>query len=149
MKDQHELAPHHIPGFLPGPDGSDPLFTAIVVMVLILGLVLGALYFKLHALPERLAHSQSSTQLQLIAVLAILALLTHNNVFWVGALMLAVVRFPDFITPINSIDKSLKMLAERQKSNEGDGVTMSPDDSPSPEPSPPAQPSADAPEQEN
>ena len=149
MKDQHELAPLHLPNYLPGPDGSDPLFTAIVVMVLILGLVLGSLYFKLHALPERLAHSQSSTQLQLIAVLAILALLTHNNVFWVGALMLAVVRFPDFITPINSIDKSLKMLAERQKSNEGDGVTMSPDDSPSPEPSPPAQPSADAPEQEN
>lgn len=149
MKDQHELAPLHLPNYLPGPDGSDPLFTAIVVMVLILGLVLGSLYFKLHALPERLAHSQSSTQLQLIAVLAILALLTHNNVFWVGALMLAVVRFPDFITPINSIDKSLKMLAERQKSNEGDGVTMSPDDSPSPEPHPPAQPSADAPEQEN
>ena len=39
---------------------------------------------------------------------------THNNVFWVGALMLAVVRFPDFITPINSIDQSLKTLAERQ-----------------------------------
>ena len=149
MKDQHELAPHHLPNYLPGPDGSDPLFIFIVVLVLILGLVLGAMYFKLHALPERMAHSQSSTQLQLIAVLAILALLTHNNVFWVGALMLAVVRFPDFITPINSIDKSLKTLAERQVSNEGDAIAMSPDSSPSPEPNPPTQPSADAPEQEN
>ena len=149
MKDQHELAPHQLPNYLPGPDGSDPLFTVIVVLVLILGLVLGAMYFKLHALPERMAHNQSSTQLQLIAVLAILALLTHNNVFWVGALMLAVVRFPDFITPINSIDKSLKTLAKRQVSNEADAIAMSPDDSPSPEPSPPAQPSADAPEQEN
>jgi len=63
--------------------------------------------------------------------------------------MLAVVRFPDFITPINSIDKSLKTLAERQVSNEGDAIAISPDDSPSSEPNPPAQPSADAPEQEN
>lgn len=47
---------------------------------------------------------------------------THNNVFWVGALMLAVVRFPDFITPNNSIDQSLKTLAERQVSDEGAAI---------------------------
>jgi hypothetical protein len=149
MKDQHDLAPHHLPNYIPGPDGSDPLFTFIVILVLILGLVLGALYFKLHALPERMAHGQNSTQLQLIAVLAILALLTHNNVFWVGALLLAVVRFPNFITPINSIDQSLKTLAERQARDEGETNTEKPDDPPRPESSPPTQPSAGAPEQEN
>jgi len=111
MNTQHPLAPEHLPGYLPGADGSDPLFTLVVVLILILALVLGVLYFKLHALPERMAHRQNSTQLQLIAVLAILALLTHNNVFWVGALLLAVVRFPDFKTPIDSIDQSLKRLA--------------------------------------
>jgi len=108
---QHPLAPQHLPRFIPGADGSDPLFTVVVVLILVLALVLGVLYFKLHALPERMAHRQNSTQLQLITVLAILALLTHNNVFWVGALLLAVVRFPDFITPITSIDRSLKRLA--------------------------------------
>ena len=113
MNELHELAPHHIPRYIPGPDGSDPLFTIVVVLVLVLGLVLGAVYFKLHALPERMAHSKNSTQLQLIAVLAILALLTHNNIFWVAALLLAVVRLPDFITPLNSIDRSLQTLAER------------------------------------
>ena len=62
-----------------------------------------------------MAHSNNSTQLQLIAVLAFLGLLTHNNVFWVGALLLAVVRLPDFITPLNSIDRSLQTLAERSE----------------------------------
>jgi hypothetical protein len=115
MNELHDQAPHTLPRYIPGPDGSDPLFTIVVALILILGLVLGAVYFKLHALPERMAHRKNSTQLQLIAVLAILALLTHNNVFWVAALLLAVVRLPDLVTPINSIDQSLKELAGRQK----------------------------------
>lgn len=81
MNELHDLAPHHLPRFISGPDGSDPLFSVVVVLILVLGLVLGVVYFKLHALPERMAHRKNSTQLQLIAVLAILALLTHNNVF--------------------------------------------------------------------
>ena len=114
MNDLHDLAPHTLPRYIPGPDRSDPLFTIVVILILTLGLVLGAVYFKLHALPERMAHRKNSTQLQLIAVLAILALLTHNNVFWVAALLLAVVRLPDLVTPINSIDQSLKELSGRQ-----------------------------------
>ena len=122
MNELHDLAPHTMPRYLPGPDGSDPLFTIVVILILTLGLVLGAVYFKLHALPERMAHRKNSAQLQLIAVLAILALLTHNNVFWVAALLLAVVRLPDFLTPINSIDQSLRELAGRQTAD-GAGAT--------------------------
>ncbi len=107
----HPLAPHHLPGYLPGPDGSDPLFTAMLVFLVVLLLFIGNLYFKLHAIPERLAHKHNNTQLQFITVLAILALFTHNNIFWVAALLLAVVRLPDFTTPINSIAKSLEQLA--------------------------------------
>lgn len=140
---QHPLAPQHLPGFIPGADGSDLLFTTVVVLILILALVLGVVYFKLHALPERMAHRQNSTQLQLIAVLAILALLTHNNVFWVGALLLAVVRFPDFLTPINSIDRSLKSLAGR---GEADLKTVNGGESPA-EPASPAQPAAGEPQE--
>ena len=129
MNELHDLAPHTMPRYLPGPDGSDPLFTIVVILLVTLGLVLGALYFKLHALPERMAHRKNSTQMQLIAVLAILALLTHNNVFWVAALLLAVVRLPDLVTPINSIDQSLRELAGRQTA---DGVDMTDEVSPEP-----------------
>ncbi len=92
----HPLAPEHLPRYIGGPDGSDPLFTLVVWLLVILLLAVGNFYLKLHALPERMAHRQNSAQLQLITVLAILALFTHNNVFWVAALLLAVVRFPDF-----------------------------------------------------
>jgi hypothetical protein len=60
-----------------------------------------------------MAHKHNNIQLQIITVLAILALFTHNNIFWVAALLLAVVRLPDFTTPINSIAKSLEQLAQR------------------------------------
>lgn len=110
----HPLAPHHLPKFIPGPDGSDPLFTAVVILLVILLMVVGNLYFKLHAIPERMANKHNNTQLQVIAVLAILALFTHNNIFWVAALLLAVIRLPDFSTPINSIAKSLERIAGQQ-----------------------------------
>ena len=48
----HDLAPHHLPVFLPGADGSDILFTATVVMMVALVFGFGVLYFTLHALPE-------------------------------------------------------------------------------------------------
>jgi len=107
----HPLAPHHLPKFIPGADGSDPLFTAVVILLVILLMVIGNLYFKLHAIPEHMAHKHNNTQLQVIAVLTILALFTHNNIFWVAALLLAVIRLPDFSTPINSIAKSLERIA--------------------------------------
>lgn len=109
----HALAPHHLPGFLPGPDGGDGLFTFVVLFVVVLVLMVGVLYFKLHALPERMAHKSSSTQLQLIGILSLLALFTHNNMFWVLALLLAAIRLPDFATPLNSISQSLDKLSKR------------------------------------
>jgi len=108
---QHPLAPHELPGFLAAADGSDNLMTLVIILLLILLLVVGNFYFKLHALPERLAHRKSNGQLQIITVLALLALFTHNNLFWVAALLLAVVRFPDYLTPLKSIARSLSTLA--------------------------------------
>lgn len=103
----HELAPHHIPGWVPGADGGDPLFTVVVVFVLILVMGLGVLYLKLHSLPEHMAHDTSSAQLQIVSMLALLALFTHNNMFWVAALLLAAIKLPDIVTPLNEIARAL------------------------------------------
>jgi len=70
------------------------------------------MYFKLHAVPEHIAHGKNHTQVQLIAILTILALFTHNNIFWIAALVLAVVEFPDFVSPLKSIAKSLETIAK-------------------------------------
>ena len=114
----HPLAPHELPGFIGAADGSDPLFTAVVFIVIAMVLGIGVFYLKLHAIPEQLAHKHSNTQSQLIMVLALMALFTHNNVFWVAALILALLKLPDFLTPINSISESLKKLAPKQTGDE-------------------------------
>ena len=63
----HALAPEHLPRYIGGPDGSDPLFTVVVWLLVILLMVIGNFYLKLHALPERMAHKQNNTQLQINA----------------------------------------------------------------------------------
>ena len=108
-------APLHIPGFLPGPDGGDGLFTFVVILTIALVLGFGVLYFRLHALPEQMAHKTNSTQLQLIGILALLAMFTHNNLFWVFALLLAAVKIPDIVTPLQSISRSLAKISKREK----------------------------------
>ena len=124
----HPLAPHHLPKYIPGADGSDPLFTAVVVFLIILLMAVGNAYLKLHAMPERMAHKQNHMQLQVITILAILALFTHNNIFWVGALLLSVIRFPDFSTPINSIADSLKVLAEEKRGGDDHQIPIAASD---------------------
>jgi len=114
----HPLAPESLPGFIPAADGSDPLFTVVVILIVALFVAVGIFYLKLHSLPEQLSHKANSTQLQLIAVLGLLALFTHNNAFWVLALLLAVVRWPDFSTPLNSIADSLKTMAPANEQEE-------------------------------
>ena len=118
----HPLAPHVLPPFVGGADGSDPLFSAIIFIVIIAVLGIGVFYLKLHAIPEQLAHKHSNTQSQLIMVLALLALFTHNNIFWVAALILALLKLPDFLTPINSISESLKKLTADQSGQQSADV---------------------------
>lgn len=108
----HPLAPHHIPGFLPDATGGDPLTTFVGALLLVLLLGIGTVYFRLHSLPEQMAHG--TARLQVVSILALLALLTHNNTLWVIALLLAAVQIPDFHTPLQSIAASLKK-ANKQK----------------------------------
>jgi len=82
------------------------------MIAMILGL--GAFYFTLHSLPEKMAHEANSTQLQVVGILTLLALFTHNNIFWVIAILLAAFRMPDFLTPIRSIADSLKAIKDKE-----------------------------------
>lgn len=120
--DVHELAPHHLPMFVPAADGSDPLMT-IVLIVLIVGILFaGAFYLYLHSLPERLAHRHHRVQFELVAVMALIALFTHNNVFWVAALLIAFVPMPNFYAPLSSMASSLARMAGGNSANR-DGTT--------------------------
>lgn len=109
----HPMAPSHLPPYFANPDGSDSLFTIMTFFVVAVILLLGVLYFTLHALPERMGHKDNHTQLQLISILCIMALFTHNSIFWVLALVLAAFRPPDFAGPLNSIAQSLQSLSKK------------------------------------
>jgi hypothetical protein len=77
---------------------------AIVVWV-------GTLYLKLHSLPERMAHKSEKLQFEIVAILGLLALFTHIHLFWVAALLLAMIDLPDFGTPLRSIAGSVEKMA--------------------------------------
>ncbi len=106
-----DLMPAHLPFFITGPGETDTLFNGLIVFVVLAVLALGVFYLYLHSVPDRMAHQANHMQLQLIGILTLLALLTHNNIFWVIALVIAAINPPDFMTPINSMARSLRRLA--------------------------------------
>lgn len=109
----HPAAVDHLPVFITAPGGTDILFNVMAVFVVLLILLIGVLYLRLHALPEHMAHGASKVQLQLVAVLSLVALFTHNHLFWIAALLLALIEFPDFSTPMGSMADSLRKIADR------------------------------------
>ncbi len=107
----HPLATGHIPDYVVAADGSDYLFTFMVFFTVGLILLIGIGYFTLHAIPEKMAHESNHSQFQIVGILALLALFTHNNIFWVLAILVAGFRFPDYLSPMESIAQSLARLA--------------------------------------
>ena len=77
-------APHHLPMFITAPGQTDVLFNVMAVFIVVMILAVVVLYFCLHAIPERLAHKGQKMQFQLVAVLGLISLFTHNQLFWVG-----------------------------------------------------------------
>src|SRR2546425_3283346 len=85
----------------------------VVVGIVLIGAVLavGNIYLHLHTLPERMAHKSQKLQFEIVAVLGLLALFTHNHIFWVAGLILAMVDLPDFGTPLRRIAGSVEKMA--------------------------------------
>jgi hypothetical protein len=106
---QHLSASQQLPWFITGPGESDILYiiTTIVVIAIVVGL--GLLFFRLHSLPERLGHKK--LQFEIVAVLALLSLFTHNHVFWVAGLLLALIDLPDFTTPLKRMAGALEKIS--------------------------------------
>jgi hypothetical protein len=111
----HPAATDHLPIFITVPGETDVLFNAMVVFLILVVLLAGNFYLRLHALPEQLAHGSHKIQLQVVAVLALIALFTHSHIYWIAALLLALVPVPDFAAPINSIAASLEKLSRRRR----------------------------------
>jgi hypothetical protein len=81
-------------------------------MLIVILLIFGNLFLKLHTLPERLAHKGHKLQFEIVAVLGLLALFTHIHAFWVAGLLLALIDLPDFGTPLRRMAGSLERIAD-------------------------------------
>jgi hypothetical protein len=110
----NSAATDHLPFFITAPGQTDGLFNAMIVFLIVVVFSIGIFYLRLHALPEHLAHGTSKVQIQIVGVLALLALFTHNHIFWIGALLLAIIQFPDFSSPLASMAQSLEKMAGRE-----------------------------------
>ena len=58
-----------------------------------------------------MAHKSQKLQFEIVAVLGLLALFTHVHLFWIAALLLAMIDLPDFSTPLRSIAGSVEKIA--------------------------------------
>ena len=121
----HPLASHHMPFFITAPGETDVLFNITLWFVVACIILTGVIFFTIHSLPERMAHKSKKILLDLIALLCLLALLTHEHFFWFVAIVLAFIDIPDFLTPVNRIAKSVEALAGQEAGEKPADVSTS------------------------
>jgi len=113
MTDLNPIAAHYAPFFITPPGETDVLFVIMVFVLVGAVLGIGVFFFWLHSLPERMVHNK--IQFDIVAVLALLSLFTHQHAFWVAALLIALIDFarfsiPDFSGFLGRIANSLEAI---------------------------------------
>ena len=108
----HPMAPHRLPFFITAPGQTDVLLVGTGIFLVAVLFWVGTLYWRLHSLPERIAHKSQKLQFEIVAILGLISLFTHNHLFWIAGLMLALIEFPDFGTPLNRIAGSVERIAD-------------------------------------
>lgn len=78
-------------------------------------LMFGVLMLRLHHLPEHIAGREQKVQYQLVATLGLLAMFTHENLFWIAGLLLAMVDLPDFSGPLGRIARSTERISSQRE----------------------------------
>ena len=101
---------HYLPSFITAPGQTDVLLVDIGIFLLVVAFLLGIAFLWLHSLPERIAHNGQKLQFEVVAILCLLALFTHNNLLWGAALLLAFIDLPDLATPLGRISNALERM---------------------------------------
>ena len=114
----HPMATGHIPHYIAAADGSDYLFNFMIVFLIVAVILIGVSYFTLHSIPEKMAHKSNHPQFQLVGILALLALFTHNGLFWVAAILVAGFQFPDWGAPLRAIADAIDRNGARRSGEE-------------------------------
>ena len=112
LKDLPE-SPASPPWFIVRPGETDILLVSMAAFLVLFVLAIGVLMLRLHHLPEHIAHAQQKTQYEVVAVLSLLAMFAHQNLFWIAALLLAMIDLPDFAGVLSRIAGSLERIARK------------------------------------
>jgi len=125
---RHPAAVTHTPPFITPPGSPDILLGVMALVLVGAVLAVGVFFFWLHSLPERMVHKSTKVHFDIVAVLALLSLFTHVHLFWVAALLLALVKFPDLSqlplsTMLRRITVSLERIADSQAATKGGNRT--------------------------
>ena len=107
----HPASSGHLPSFVTAPGETDVLMVVMAVILVVFVLMIGLVYFRLHALPDRFAHKK--VQYEIVCILGLLAMFTHVHIFWIAGLLLAVIDIPDFSGPLKRIAGSTEKIAGR------------------------------------
>jgi hypothetical protein len=108
------IATTHLPFFITPPGQTDVLYNVTLAFLVGCIILTGVVFLTIHSLPERMAHKSQKVLLDLIALLCLLALLTHEHLFWFIAIILAFIDIPDFLTPVNRIANSVATMAGQE-----------------------------------
>jgi hypothetical protein len=123
----HPAATHHLPGFITPPGETDVFMVVMAIFLIVVVVAFGILFLRLHSLPERMAHKGHKIQFEIVAVLCLIALFTHMHIFWVAALLLAMINIPDFGGSLARIAGSAEKMAGLKP---GEGAIDLPDQTP-------------------
>jgi hypothetical protein len=107
----HPKAVEHLPMFITAPGHTDVLMVVTGVFLAFCVVAFGVLFFRLHSLPEHIAHGSQKVQMEVVSVLCLISLFTHMHIFWIIGLILAFIDIPDFGTPLKRIAGGVEKLA--------------------------------------
>lgn len=105
------LSPDHLPWFVTAPGHTDVLMIVMGIFLVLFVLLFGVLMLRLHHLPEHIAQKEQKVQYEIVAVLGLLAMFTHENILWVAGLLLAMIDLPDFAGLFVRIAQSVERIA--------------------------------------
>ena len=114
MAEPHPAASDHLPAFITAPGETDVLMVAMGLFLALAVVMFGVLFLRLHSLPDHIAHKSHKMQSEIVCVLCLIALFTHMHIFWIAALLLAMIDLPDFGTSLGRIADSTETMAGRQ-----------------------------------
>src|SRR5215475_6100662 len=121
---RHPAAIAHAPPFITPPGSPDVLLAVMAVVLVGAVLAIGVFFFWLHSLPERMVYNSTKVHFDIVAVLGLLSLFTHIHLFWVAALLLALVKMPqwsipDFASLLGRIASAIEGRSRVQPSRDG------------------------------